>query len=132
MTHVLQQYLVMLSKYSKFLHDEKDDNLVIRIYIFFETDELKLSKYRKSLYHYFFYFLKIKRICLHLLFSFLCFRFVETIFKMALKRLATKYTHILLFHYTHIIYPQRCIMPLYSLTIARLIKYVWRIKKMKP
>ena len=43
---------------------------------------------------------------------FSCYRFDETIFKLKLNTHFTKYTDILIFNFGHIIYTQRCIMPL--------------------
>ena len=45
-----------------------------------------------------FYFLKVKCICIHLFIFISCYRFVETIFKMTLNTLITKYTDILIFN----------------------------------
>ena len=45
-------------------------------------------------------------------FSLSCYIFLETIIKMKLNTLVTKYSNILFFNFAHIIYPQRCIMPL--------------------
>ena len=56
-----------------------------------------------------FYFFKVKCICSHSLFSFSCYVFVKTIFKMKPNTIVTKYTDILIFSFAHI-YPQQCML----------------------
>ena len=54
------------------------------------------------------------------LFSFSCYRFVEKIFKIKLNTHVTKYTDIIIFKFSHTIYPQWCIMPLFQFQLSNI------------
>ena len=72
-----------------------------------------MSKYKKRLSHSFLYFVSQIHLYPLCLFIFPCCNFDESIFNIILFTLVTKYTVILNFNFSHTIYPQLCIVPLY-------------------